>query len=179
MNHLAKKNMFACDNKRGETNVNKGNTNYWRMSTNINKQWHKILVCEASYNLELAKTFAAVSAKTVFIKQNNILSIKQTKKKLFLVMNNIFKNFGYFFIINLILLLVLTSRTCHFIFYDELSSLWTVNKTIFCLFWFLYTIYGQQIVQYFVFCFTLHQLRTSNSTVFFLFCFLSPLLCYF
>ena len=30
--------------------------------------------------------------------------------------------------------LLLTARTCHFMFYVELSSLWTVNKKIFCLF---------------------------------------------
>ena len=38
--------------------------------------------------------------------------------------------------------LLLTSRTCHFIFHVELWSLWTVNNTIFCLFKFLYISYG-------------------------------------
>ena len=73
--------------------------------------------------------------------------------------------------------LLLTSRTCRFIFYVELSSLWTVNNTIFCLFRFLYISYGQRITQYFVSCFILHQLGTANNAVFCLFCFLSPPLC--
>ena len=39
--------------------------------------------------------------------------------------------------------LLLTSRTCRFIFYFELSNLLTVNNTIFCLIWFLSINYGQ------------------------------------
>ena len=70
--------------------------------------------------------------------------------------------------------LLLISRTCRFIFYVELSSLWTVNNTIFCLFRFLYISYGRRITQYFPFCFILHQLGTANNAVFCLFCFLSP-----
>ena len=62
--------------------------------------------------------------------------------------------------------LLLTSRTCRFIFYVELSSLWTVNNTIFCLFRFLYISYGQQITQYFISYFILHQLGTLNNAVF-------------
>ena len=73
---------------------------------------------------------------------------------------------------------LLIFRTCRFIFNVELSSLWTVNNTIFCLFRFLYICYGQQITQYFVSYFILHRLGTANNTAFFLFCFLSsPLRC--
>ena len=73
--------------------------------------------------------------------------------------------------------LLLRSRTCCFIFYVELSSLWTVNNTFFCLFRFLYISYGQRITLYFVSCFILHQLGKINNAVFCLFCFLSPPLC--
>ena len=71
--------------------------------------------------------------------------------------------------------LLLTSRTRSCIFYVELSSLWTVNKPIFCWFWFLYISYRQHVTQYFISGY-LHQLRTANNAVFCLFCFLcSPL----
>ena len=73
--------------------------------------------------------------------------------------------------------LAANSRTFCFICYVKLSSLWTVNNTIFCLFWFLYISYGQRIMQYFATCFILYHLGTSNNTVFCLFCFLSPPLC--
>ena len=60
--------------------------------------------------------------------------------------------------------LLLISRTCRFIFYIELSSLWIVNNTIFCLFWLFYYGYRQQIRQYFVSSFILHQLGTAQQT---------------
>ena len=69
--------------------------------------------------------------------------------------------------------------TCSFMFYVELSSLWTANNTAFCLFWFLCSSYGKRITQYFVSCFILHQLGTVNNAVFCLFCFLSSPLCCF
>ena len=67
--------------------------------------------------------------------------------------------------------LLLISRTCHFMFYVELSSLWTVNNTICCLFWFVYISYGQRITQYFVSCFFLHRLGTAITQYFVCFVF--------
>ena len=55
--------------------------------------------------------------------------------------------------------LLLTYRTYRFIFYVELSNLWTVTNIFFCLLWFLDISYGERIMHYFASGFILHQLQ--------------------
>ena len=55
--------------------------------------------------------------------------------------------------------LQLIYRTCRFIFYVELSNLWTVTNIFFCLLWFLDISYGERIMHYFASDFILHQLQ--------------------